>query len=52
MMSAETLTLGSLLRRVLALFTVGDVCVSLCKRGAYAPYSSQPNVTNAILAVI
>ena len=37
---------------VLALFTVGDVYASLCKRGAYAPYSSQPNVTSAILAVI
>ena len=27
--------------RVLALFTVGDVYASLCKRGAYAPFSAQ-----------
>ena len=26
---------------VLALFTVGDVYASLCKRGAYAPISAQ-----------
>ena len=26
---------------VLALFTVGDVYASLCKRGAYAPFSAQ-----------
>ena len=26
---------------VLALFTVGDVYVSLCKKGTYAPYSAQ-----------
>ncbi len=25
---------------VLALFTVGDVYASLCKRGAYAPFSA------------
>ena len=28
-------------RRVLALLTVGDVYASLCKRGAYAPFSSK-----------
>ena len=28
-------------RGVLALFTVGDVSASLCKRGAYAPFSAQ-----------
>ena len=27
--------------RVLALFTVGDVYASLCKKGAYAPFSAQ-----------
>ena len=27
--------------RVLALFTVGDVYASLCKRGVYAPFSAQ-----------
>ena len=26
---------------VLALFTVGDVYASLCKRGVYAPFSAQ-----------
>ena len=26
---------------VLALFTVGDVYASLCKKGAYAPFSAQ-----------
>ena len=26
---------------VLALFTVGDMCASLCKRGVYAPFSAQ-----------
>ncbi len=26
---------------VLALFTVGDVYASLCKKGAYAPFSSK-----------
>ena len=26
---------------VLALFTVGDVYASLCKRGAYAPFSAK-----------
>ena len=26
---------------VLALFTVGDVYASLCKRGAYAPFTAQ-----------
>ena len=26
---------------VLALFTVGDVYTSLCKKGAYAPFSAQ-----------
>ena len=26
---------------VLALFTVGNVYASLCKKGAYAPFSSQ-----------
>ena len=26
---------------VLALFTVGDVYASLCKRGAYAPFCAQ-----------
>ena len=26
---------------VLALFTVGDVYVSFCKRGAYAPFGAQ-----------
>ena len=39
------------LRRVLALFTVGDVYASLCKRGAYAPFSRAAKVTSAILAV-
>ena len=29
------------LLRVLALFTVGDVYASLCKRGAYAPFTAQ-----------
>ena len=36
--------MGSLLRsvkKVLAPFTVGDVCASLCKIGAYAPFSAQ-----------
>ena len=28
-------------RPVLALFTVGDVYASLCKRGAYAPFGAQ-----------
>ena len=27
--------------RVLALFAVGDVYASLCKKGAYAPFSTQ-----------
>ena len=27
--------------RVLALFTVGDVYASLCKKGAYAPFGAQ-----------
>ena len=27
--------------KVLALFTVGDVYASLCKKGAYAPFSAQ-----------
>ena len=26
---------------VLVLFTVGDVYASLCKKGAYAPFSAQ-----------
>ena len=29
------------LQRVLALLTVGNVYASLCKKGAYAPFSSQ-----------
>ena len=29
------------LNRVLALFTVGDVYASLCKKGAYAPFSAK-----------
>ena len=33
--------LGVTDREVLALFTVGDVYASLCKKGVYAPFSAQ-----------
>ena len=36
---------------VLALFTVGDVHASLCKRGVYAPFNAQRR-SRALLAVI
>ena len=32
---------GIVLLQVLALFTVGDVYASLCKRGAYTPFTAQ-----------
>ena len=38
---APTFDCGSTNPQALALFTVGDVYASLCKRGAYAPFSAQ-----------
>ena len=37
---------------VLALFAVGDVYVSLCKKSAYASFKHAAKVVGAILAVI
>ena len=37
---------------VLALFAVGNVYVSLCKKSAYAPFSSRRRSPSAVLTVI